>query len=119
EKPIAGVTLYVTSVGDTRGVNSDGVATGKEGWATIPALPASKTDYLVGAVHGKYGLARLTVTLNDPEAVPEHTIMLAAGKELKGTAVCSDGLPPAGWQIYAIPTWWNFGVYPSPAKIAE
>ena len=38
-------------------------------------------------------------------------------RRVKGLAICSDGKPAAGWEIYATPEWWTSNYLPSMVKI--
>ena len=56
---------------------------------------------------------RLHVKLEGPKTVVERKIVMRRGTDVKGTAVCSDGKPAAGWQILALPGWWDFLQFPT------
>lgn len=116
--PVSGVRIMAL-LADRDGVAPDPVLTDREGWATLGGLVPSKTRYIVGTWHDDYGFERLDVTLDDPEQVPTHEFVLRAGRDITGTAVCSDGKPPEGWRILALPTWWHFGRYPNGTMVDE
>ena len=58
------------------------------------------------------------VRLTSPGTVVSHQLVQRAGVVVKGKVVCSDGKPPVGWRINALPEWWNFGSSPSGTQIA-
>lgn len=109
--PVKGVQLYVALITADQHGYMEPVMTDDDGSVTITRPKAPGGKYLVGAVHEGYALDHLTQALDDPDLVPRRTFSLKRGKTLVGHAVCNDGKPPAGWQIYALPTWWKFGVY--------
>ena len=53
------------------------------------------------------------VKLADPKTVVEQKIVMRRGVDVKGSAVCSDGKPAAGWHILALPGWWDFMAFPT------
>lgn len=118
-QPIRNARIYSANVLEDARRNSESVATDRQGWAHLGALPPSTGEYVFGASHDKYAFGKLVATLSDLDAVATHTMTLLAGKEVQGVAVCSDGHPPAGWRIIAIPTWWNFGATPHGQVIGD
>ncbi len=112
-KPVARVMLCVATPSQQRMSVSGPISTDKQGLATIGGLKPSESDYLVGASSGEFGFARLEVRLDDPEKIVARELVLDKGVAVTGKVLCSDGQPPAGWRISALPTWWDFGVYPS------
>ncbi|MBS0203987.1 MAG: carboxypeptidase regulatory-like domain-containing protein [Planctomycetes bacterium] len=104
--PVAGVRFCKPGRSDGRGLLSD-----QMGWITIGGIAPSKTQVQIGALHAKYAPARLMVTLNDPEAVVEHQLVMTPGIEIDGTVVCEDGKPAVGWHIVAKPGWWDFSSF--------
>jgi beta-lactamase regulating signal transducer with metallopeptidase domain/protocatechuate 3,4-dioxygenase beta subunit len=118
-KPVRGVRVMANNLAAKDYIAPDSVRTDAEGWVTVGGLAPSKTEYLIAAWPKNYAFERLVVTLDDPEQVPEKEIVLRQGKTIKGMAVCSDGKPPAGWRILAMPSWWHFGTSPRGATVAE
>lgn len=110
-EPVRRVTIYVKSFGSDRPTSRTRQRTDDDGWATLQ-LPPSKTKYLIGTMHDDFAFANATVTVEDPEQFAVRKIVLSHGKVVEGTVICSDGQPPAGWRILAMPKWWGFGVSP-------
>lgn len=88
------------------------------GVAWSGALPLDA--YMVTVTHPDYAPAGQVVTLTESGRTEPLVFVLEKGSDIVGMATCSDGLPPAGWQIGATPTWWH-STYTSPlhAPIAE
>jgi hypothetical protein len=118
-EPVEDVRLYAASLADERWRAPDSVETDKDGWATIGGLASSETDYIIGAWSDDYALARRVVKLNLPGVAVPAQIILSKGQDVRGTVLCSDGKPAAGWTITAMPTWWHFGVSPRGETIGE
>jgi hypothetical protein len=118
-EPVEDVRLYAASLADERWRAPDSVETDKDGWATIGGLASSETDYIIGAWSDNYAFAKRVVKLNLPGVAVPAQIILSKGQDVRGTVICSDGKPAAGWAIKAMPTWWHFGVSPRGETIGE
>jgi hypothetical protein len=94
-------------------VNGQFPTTDQEGWATIGGLNPSLSEATFGVYHADFEMARLHVKLADPKTIVERKIVMRRGVDVKGTALCSDGKPAAGWHINALPGWWDFMAYPT------
>jgi len=112
-------SVYYRPLAAERFRNAGSTTTNDEGISTIGGLAASDGKYLVGVSSKSHSCGHAIIEVSDPGQVVKQEIVLQTGKPVKGRAVCSDGEPPAGWSIYALPTWWNFGSYPSGVKIGE
>jgi hypothetical protein len=77
--------------------------TDQEGWATIGGLNPSLSESTFGVYHTDFEKARLHVKLAGPKTIVERKIVMRRGVDVKGTALCSEGEPAAGWQINALP----------------
>lgn len=108
-KPVGGVRLMANNLAARSHIAPEPVSTNAEGWVTLGGLAPSKTEYIIATMHEGYAYEKLIIALDDPEQTPEQEITLRRGKTIKGTAICSDGKPPASWRILAEPSWWHFG----------
>jgi hypothetical protein len=117
-QPVALADVMAASLSEEGFRAPPSIVTDKTGVAIIGGLAPSDADYIVGVMHKDYGFEKLVVPLRDPEQVVSHTLVLRSGKSITGKAVCSDGKPPAGWRILALPSWWHFGRYPVGTTIA-
>ena len=117
--PIAGVPLLAGSLSEEHWRSETRATTDRQGWATVGGLPPSDQEYIIGTFDRGYAFNKLIVKLNDPDSLPEREIVLQKGVTVKGKAVCSDGEPPVGWRINAMPSWWRFGISSSGTKVAE
>lgn len=117
--PIKGVRLLAGGLADERWRGETRASTDAQGWAMIGAFAPSDKEYIVGTMRDEYGFGKLTIKLTDPEVVAEREIVLQKGTTITGKALCSDGEPPAGWRIGAMPSWWRFGVSPMGSVVAE
>ncbi|TWU01333.1 carboxypeptidase regulatory-like domain-containing protein [Stieleria varia] len=99
--------------------NTDRHTTDKEGKLTIGGLKPQHAKYLIGVRSESHAPDHVYAEVTDPDKVSAFEITLEPGVSIKGNAVCSDGLPPAGWNVLALPTWWNFGSYPRGTEIGE
>ena len=115
-----GVTIEVT-VADAQGqpvprVNVDAnlrrgtygpsrIQTDNTGYAAF-VLPVSKSAYVVTATLEGFAPTHALVTPKSADASQEISFLLSPGHDLKGTIMCSDGKPAAGWSIHAEPEWW-------------
>lgn len=115
-EPVPGVTVYAKSLADSSFFSPETVRTNKKGHVTLGLKP-SKFKYLVATSSPNYAIAKFIVKLNDPNKVTSKLILQRKGIDVVGKAICSDGKPPSGWRISALPDWWNFGRYPSGTKI--
>ena len=94
-------------------VNGQLPTTDQEGWATIGGMNPSLSEATFGVYHTDFERTRLHVKLDDPKTVVERKIVIRRGVDIEGTAVCSDGKPAAGWQILALPGWWDSLQFPT------
>ena len=81
-------------------------------------LPVSKTPYVVSATF-QLGCApaHAIITADSADKPQDVVLYLGPGMSVKGTAICSDGKPAAGWTLFARPDWWSSNYYPAGAKI--
>ena len=119
DKPVRASVYCKSTAADDFSGSSNRQSTNREGVAIIGGMKKSNAKYIIGVQSKTHAFAHVMVSAKDPDEVPEHKLILKVGKTVKGKAVCSDGLPPAGWKISALPTWWNFGSYPSGTVIAD
>jgi Carboxypeptidase regulatory-like domain len=112
DRPIPKVTIY-------RPGRSDGQfrQTNKEGKVTVGGMPPSQLISRFGFHNNDFAFEFLDVKLDDPKTIVERKVTLTAGKSVRGTVVCSDGKPAFGCHIRALPSWWDFGSFPSPELI--
>jgi RNA polymerase sigma factor (sigma-70 family) len=133
--PIPDTDLWVTSLAEEHGriieSSSRSQQTDKDGYALIGGLAAAKTQYLITAVHTRYGKwikennrkyreqireyapAYSKVTLQDPNIVEYCEIVLRKGETVRGVAKYSDGTPAKECKIVPHPDWWH-SLYSSP-----
>lgn len=111
--PVRGVTITIASMADERYRNTQGVGTDSDGRAIVGGVKPSEVKYILGFRHRNYAIEKLIVRLKDSDEGELHTVTMRKGITVTGTAVCSDGKPPGGWRILALPNWWHFGVYPN------
>lgn len=117
-QPVALASVLPASLAENGHRVAPSIQTDKAGVAIVGGLAPSDAGYVVGIMHEDYGFEKLVVPLHEPDQVVSQTIVLRAGKTMTGTAVCSDGKPPVGWRILALPNWWHFGRYPIGTTIA-
>ncbi len=133
--PVADTDLWVTSLAEEHGKiiksSTGSQRTDKEGYALIGGLAASKTQYLITAVHTRYGEwikennrkyreqireygpGYFKITLQDPNIIEYCEIVLKKGETVRGVAKYSDGTPPKECKIVPHPDWWH-SLYSSP-----
>ncbi|MHC4694830.1 MAG: hypothetical protein ACYS67_19010, partial [Planctomycetota bacterium] len=135
--PIPNTRLWVTSLAEERGriiKSSFGIGqeqTDKDGYALLGGLEAAKTQYLITAVHTKYGKwikennrkyreqireygpGYSKVTLQDPNIIEYCEIVLKKGDTVRGIAKYTDGTPAKECKIVPRPDWWH-STYLSP-----
>ena len=112
-------SLFSYSVDHNRLSKTQKASTNQHGIATIGGIPRSKAKQLVSAQSGGFALARVYASVDDPAVIGEHTIVLKQGKTIRGKAICNDGNPATGWQIYSQPTWCKFGPAAKGVKISK
>ena len=127
--PIPNTHLWVTSLAEEHGrtiKSSFGwQRTDKDGYALIGGLAAAKTQYLITAVHTKYGKwikennrkyreqireyapGYCKVTLQDPNIIEYCEIVLKKGDTVRGIAKYIDGTPAKECKIVPRPDWWH------------
>ncbi|NIP24954.1 MAG: sigma-70 family RNA polymerase sigma factor, partial [Phycisphaerae bacterium] len=133
--PIPDTRLWVTSLAEERGriieSSSRSQQTDKDGYALIGGLAAANTQYLITAVHTKYGKwikennrkyreqireyapGYFKVTLQDPNIIEYCEIVLKKGDTVRGIAKYTDGTPAKECKIVPRPDWWH-SLYVSP-----
>ncbi|MHC4736259.1 MAG: carboxypeptidase-like regulatory domain-containing protein [Planctomycetota bacterium] len=105
--------------------------TDKDGYALLGGLAAAKTQYLITAVHTKYGKwikennrkyreqireygpGYFKITLQDPNIIEYCQIVLKKGDTVRGIAKYTDGTPAKECKIVPRPDWWH-SLYSSP-----
>lgn len=112
-------SVYYRPLAGERFRNASSTTTNAEGVALIGGLAPSSAKTIIAANSKTHSPAHLIVSTENPDEITKHELVLSKGKSVKGKVLCSDGEPPAGWTIRALPTWWNFGIYPGGAKIEE
>ncbi|QDT43669.1 Regulatory protein BlaR1 [Gimesia alba] len=116
--PVPRVRVYAKSMADTNQYSSETVTTDQQGQAILGLKP-SEFKYKIATSSPNYGFAKLIVKLDDPEKIVKYQLVQRRGIDVRGQVLCSDGKPPAGWKINALPDWWNFGRYPSGYEIGK
>lgn len=126
--PIRNAQVYRAPLTDVSYRNSNSVRTDAKGRVTLTGLRVPE-QYIVGVRHLAYGMEHLRVKTSDTtenrgepkrnDQSDSRKIVLRKGKTIKGVAVCSDGKPPAGWRILALPTWWHYGASPGGQVIGQ
>lgn len=139
-QPIEGAELSVTSPGDQRyreiGGQRGRRRTDNDGVCLLGGIPPSPTSYLITAtsstttiLHRRkdglgvvqkqwdYAPGKLTVILNDTEAVEFGQIILQKGVDVNGCAKYEDGIPASDLSIYAYPDWWSSNSCPEKVPI--
>lgn len=117
-KPVAGARVYTKLVTDTSGFSPETVSTDRYGQATLGLKP-SKFKYIIATSSPDYGFEKVMLKLDDPNKITSPLFVLQKGTRVTGKVLCSDGKPPAGWKINALPDWWKFGSYPSGYEISK
>ena len=117
-QPVVASLAYRSTGGKHSGAVVD-IRTDKEGFGLIKGLSPRQSPYLITAKAKGFAKNYGTAIANDPEKPVETEIVLKKGKVIRGTAICTDGNPPAGWGISASPAWDKSGVYANGVKIAE
>ena len=118
-QPVQDAQLYAGSVADEMPGNRNEARTSRFGSANIGGLKPANVDYLLGVYHQDFGYAKALVKLREPGAIAVEKIVMSKGVDVPGTAICSDGKPAAGWKVYALPSWWRFGVSHRGAEIGN
>ncbi len=117
-QPVAATVYYKSLVG--RELNSAGRVTAKaNGIVTIGGLDPAATKYIIAASSESHAPVHLIVNAVNPDEIQTHRLVMKEGKTIQGIVMCNDGLPAAGWTIYALPSWWNLGSYPGGAPIGH
>ncbi len=117
--PIRGVSINVASLAEDKHRNTDSVRTDVDGWATVGGLQPSNVKYIFGLRHKNYAFAKLIDAVKKPGVGDSQTVVMKKGVTVKGSAICSDGKPPTGWKVLAMPKWWHFGVSPIGSEVAK
>jgi hypothetical protein len=118
-RPVQQANVYAAYVSDEIGrgpkrpVRSDAA-----GRVSLGGLP--QDEYLLTAAHPDYALAGQRITFEEPKQTKSVTFVLQRGIDVAGVAMCSDGLPAAGWVIQPQPQWWrSLFSWPRGDSIAE
>lgn len=114
-QPVAKANIDVNLSGERREVVRR-VQTDDMGFAEV-VLPVSQSAYVVAASLNGYAPTHATVTPKSADAPQEVSLLMMPGLGVKGTVICSDDKPAAGWEIYAQPDWWASYYIPRGAKI--
>lgn len=117
-KPVPNVTVYAKSLTDTSGFSPETVSTDRSGLVTLGLKP-SEFQYQIATSSPDYGFEKLVIKLDDPEKIVKRQMVQRKGTVVTGKVLCSDGKPPAGWKIIALPDWWTFGRSPSGFEIGK
>ncbi len=88
-------------------------STAKDGTATVGGMAPSPQVVRFAFHHEDYALGSLDIKLDDTKQIVEREITLTKGKAVEGTVICSDGKPPVGSTIQALPSWWDYMSSPS------
>ena len=113
-QPVAKANIDANLSGDRS--SSGRVQTDDIGFAHL-VLPVSKSAYVVSATLDGFAPTHAMVTPKSADTPQEIDLLLTPGLGVKGTVICSDGNPAAGWKIYAQPDWWTNYHSPRGAKI--
>ncbi len=106
--PLAKVSIYKPGRYDGKWHS-----TAQDGTATVGGLAPSPQVVRFAFHHEDYAFGSLDIKLDDPKQIVEREITLTKGKAVEGTVVCSDGKPPVGSTIQALPSWWDYMSSPS------
>ena len=117
---IRGVQIFVGMMGnDSFDNRHDTERTDAGGRAIVGGLAPSNGKYLLAAQHPHFAFERTVLQLSDPDKIAKHEFVMRVGETIEGTAICSDGQPPAGWKILAMPEWWRFPQSPVGKRVGE
>lgn len=116
--PIRGVSINAASLAANKHGSTESVRTDVDGWAAVGGLKPSDVKYIFGLRHKGFAFAKLIDAIKKPGVADAQTVVMKKGATIKGTAICSDGKPPVGWRILAMPKWWHFGVSPQGLEVA-
>lgn len=113
--PISGARVAIASeesgVHQSRDELYAGQDTDKSGMV-VQTMPQGKR-YVVAAVAGGMAPSHQMVMLEKGSDVMDVQLVLAAGHEVRGVVICSDGKPAAGYSVELNPAWWNAGHIPN------
>jgi hypothetical protein len=138
-EPIEGAELSISLSGDNRFrhiVNqSRRRRTDNDGIHLLGGIPPSPTSYLITATSStsishrrkdglgfvqrqwNYAPGKLTVILNDTEAIESGRIILQKGVDVNGCAKYKDGIPASDLSINAYPDWWSSNSCPEDVPV--
>ncbi|MFC1677994.1 sigma-70 family RNA polymerase sigma factor [Planctomycetota bacterium] len=106
DNPIKGISFFAAYVSDDMGRGpKEKVRSDKEGAAAIGGLKPA--EYLITAQHRDYALAGQKFIFTKDFEAKSIAFEMKTGFSVEGKAICSDGHPASGWEIYARPVWWN------------
>ena len=117
--PVRGVSVYIASLADVDYRNTDSRSTDGTGWAILGGLKPQAAKYIIGLQHKDYAFEKLIRKVEKVETSEVLTVTMRAGETVAGKAICSDGKPPAGWRILAMPAWWHYGVSPRGLEVKD
>ncbi len=106
--PVAKVSIYKPGRYDGKWHS-----TAKDGTATVGGMAPSPQVVRFAFHHEDYALGSLDIKLDDPRQIVEREITLTKGNAVEGRVTCSDGKPPVGSTIQALPSWWDYMSSPS------
>ncbi len=112
-------SVYYSPLTSERYTSSQDGQINAEGVGTLGGLDPAMKKYQIGVHSRAHAIGRLVIETGDPNKIEKHRIVLRKGKSVVGKVMCSDGLPASGWRVWALPSWWNFGVYPGGPEIGD
>lgn len=119
-KPVRGVKIHVGLMGNDWFENkNDREHTDAGGRVIVGGLAPSTGKYIVAAESRRYAFEHTLLQLNDPNEIVQHKFVMREGESVEGTVICSDGKPPTGWRILAMPDWWRFPRSPAGKPVGK
>lgn len=113
-QPVTKVSIDANRAGERGSLRR--VETDDTGYADF-VLPVSQAAYVVTATREGFAPTHTMVTPKSAETPQEINLLLMPGLGVKGTVMCSDDKPAAGWEVYAQPDWWASNYMPRAVKI--
>ena len=99
-----------------RGSDYRSLQTDDAGMAVVTVATLQK-QYMITVMGDGFAPARVPATVESVEKPVDVAVALEPGQSVQGVAMCNDGKPAAGWEIYATPDWWVSDIPPAAAKI--